>query len=120
MKKLIFLAIILISVSCATKSFSQDFCKSNPKYCKLLTDTGGIKMMLLTLPPGAKTASHTHPLNIGYVLKGGLYKWTYTNGKTESFDMKVGDEFHGGSEPPHYSWNAGQTTLQFLLIEKYK
>jgi len=120
MKKLLFLAVIIFAALLANKSMAQDLCKNNPKYCKLLSDTGGVKMMLITLPPGAKLGTHTHPLNFGYILKGGLYKWTYTNGKTESFDMKPGGEFHGGAETPHHSWNAGKTTIQFLLIERYK
>jgi len=75
--------------------------------------------MLITLSPGEKLITHTHPVNIGYVLKGGLYKWTYeNNGKTESALLKTGEEFHGGPETPHHSWNAGKTTIQFILVEK--
>ena len=76
-------------------------------------------MMLITLPPGGKLKEHTHPTNMGYATKGGLYKWTYADGKTESFNMKIGDSFKGGPEGPHHSWNAGKTTLQFILIEKH-
>lgn len=97
---------------------AQDVCTTNPKYCKLLNDTAGLKMMLITLPPGAKLVNHTHPVNFGYCLKGGLYKWTYVNGKTESVQMKPGDHFQSGPEESHHSWNAGKTTIQFILIEK--
>ena len=76
-------------------------------------------MVLVTLPAGAKLGTHTHPVNMGYCIQGGLYKWTYQNGKTESFEMKPGDTFQGGAEPPHFSWNAGKTTIQFVLVEKY-
>ena len=102
MKKIIVLALIIAGLSFANRSNAQDLYKTNPKYVKLLSDTGGIKMMLVTLPPGAKLKTHTHPLNFGYCLKGGLYKWTYTSGKTMSFLMKPGDDFHGGAETPHY------------------
>lgn len=112
----LFLSIAILSLGNSAKA--QDLCSTNPKYCKLLSDTAGVKMMLITLPPGAKLKEHTHPVNMGYVTKGGLYKWTYTNGKTESAAMKAGDSFHGGPETPHHSWNAGKTTLQFILIEK--
>jgi len=118
MKNIFILFVLLIIISIANTAKSQDLCSTNPKYCKLLSDTAGIKMMLITLPPAAKLTEHTHPLNIGYVLKGSLYKWTYTNGKTESSNLKAGDSFQGGPESPHYSWNAGKTTLQFILVEK--
>lgn len=111
-----FIAVAMVFASYIIKA--QDVCSTNPKHCKLLSDTAGVKMMLITLQPGEKLLEHTHPINMGYVIKGGLYKWTYTNGKTESADMKDGDSFYGGAETPHYSWNAGKTTLQFVLVEK--
>lgn len=97
---------------------AQDLYKGNTSHCKLLSDTAGVKMMLVTLKPGEKLTLHTHPWNFGYVLKGGLYKWTYENGKTESAEMKQGEHFAGPPEEPHYSWNGGNTTIQFVLFEK--
>jgi quercetin dioxygenase-like cupin family protein len=119
MKKTIipFLAVILL-IAFGSAVHAQDVCKSNPTHCKVLTDTAGVKMMLITLKPGEKLATHTHPWNFGYVLKGGLYKWTYSDGKTESAQMKEGDSFAGAPEGTHHSWNAGKTTIQFVLYEK--
>lgn len=119
MKKTIipFLA-LLFFLAIGSAVNAQDLSKSNPAQCKILADTAGVKMILVTLKPGEKLATHTHPWNFGYVLKGGLYKWTYTDGKTESADMKAGDSFAGGPETAHYSWNAGKTTIQFVLYEK--
>jgi len=105
-------------VACATVSNAQDVCKSNPLQCKILEDTANVKMVLITLKPGEKLVTHTHPWNFGYVLKGGLYKWTYTDGKTESAQMKEGDHFAGAPEGTHHSWNGGNTTIQFVLYEK--
>lgn len=119
MKKTVLTFLVLLFVmALSSKSFAQDVCKSNPRYCKLLVDTAGVKMMLITLKPGEKLATHTHPWNFGYVLKGGLYKWTYADGKTESVQMKEGDSFAGAPEGTHHSWNAGKTTIQFVLYEK--
>jgi quercetin dioxygenase-like cupin family protein len=120
MKKSIVLALVLFTIYMVNRAYGQDCATANPKYCKVLCDTAGIKMTLVTLPPGAKLVTHTHPLNYGYALKGGLFKWQYeATGKTESVQMKPGDEFHGGPEPAHHSWNAGKTEIQFLLIEKH-
>lgn len=119
MKKTIILSTVaLFLVALGSKTYAQDVCKSNPSHCKLLVDTANVKMMLITLKPGEKLATHTHPWNFGYVLKGGLYKWTYSNGKTESAEMKEGDSFAGAPEGTHHSWNAGKTTIQFVLYEK--
>ncbi len=112
---------VTLAVAMTLSFFSlraQDLCSTNPKYCKVLSDTAGVKMMLITLPPGAKLGTHTHPLNMGYVLKGGIYKWTYADGKSESADFKAGDSFHGGAEGQHHSWNGGKTTIEFVLVEK--
>jgi len=120
MKPFIFLSWVAMGTLFSLSAKSQDLCTANPKYCKVLSDTAGVKMMLITLPPGAKLVTHTHPVNMGYVIKGSIYKWTYADGKTESADMKAGDAFHGGAEGPHHSWNAGKSTLEFVLVEKNK
>ena len=119
MKKKILLSLLTVVGILTTAGLkAQDVCSSNPNHCKVLQDSGGIKMMLITLPPGAKLDTHTHPINIGYVLKGGLYEWTYTDGKTEQAHLKPGEDFVGGAEPAHFSWNGGKSTIQFILIEK--
>lgn len=118
MKKTLLLLMFICITAFVDHAYGQDLCSTNPKYCKLLTDTAGIKMMLITLPPGAKLGKHTHPVNMGYAIKGGLYKWTYDDGRTETFQMKPGDEFHSGPETPHFSWNAGKTSIEFILVEK--
>ena len=119
MKKIILLNCMLIAALFFTqKSFSQDLCSTNKNYCKLLSDTAGVKMMLIRLRPVDKIITHTNPINMGYIIKGGLYKWTFINGKTESYEMKAGTDFLSGAEPPHYSWNAGNTTIQFVLVER--
>ena len=119
MKKRIlpFLSVMFL-IAFGTNAHAQDVCEGNASHCKLLEDTAGVKLMLVTLKPGEKLVTHTHPWNFGYVLKGGLYKWTFTDGKTESAEMKEGDHFAGAPEGTHYSWNAGKTTIQFVLYEK--
>lgn len=117
-KKAIQFFTAIFFIACGSIANAQDVCKANPSYCKLLEDTAGVKMMLITLKPGEKLVTHTHPWNFGYVLKGGLYKWTYADGKTESAQMKEGDHFAGAPEGTHHSWNAGNTTIQFVLYEK--
>ena len=119
MKQFMLVTITLIGLlSFSQKSNAQDLCSTNKNYCKLLSDTAGTRMMLVTLPLGAKLKTHTHPIHMGYIIKGGLYKWTMINGKTESAQMKAGGNFLSGEEPPHYSWNAGNTTIQFILVER--
>jgi quercetin dioxygenase-like cupin family protein len=110
------IACVLLLVTAGVKA--QDVCKSNPSHCQVLQDTAGVKLVLITLKPGDKLQSHTHPWNFGYVLKGGEYKWTYADGKTESATLKAGDSFAGAPEGSHFSWNGGNTIIQFVLYEK--
>lgn len=118
MKKIFLSVLVVLAGASLNGTKAQDLCRANPKYCKLLTDTAGVKMMLVTLPPGAKLHTHDHPVNMGYVIKGGLYKWTFEGGASYSYEMKPGTEFHSGPETPHHSWNGGTTTIQFVLVEK--
>jgi quercetin dioxygenase-like cupin family protein len=117
-KKLIKLAFAVLFIVLSNVVYSQDVCKMNPSHCKLLSDTAGVKMMLITLQPGDKLLDHTHPWHFGYVLKGGLYKWTTPEGEIKSAEMKEGSYFAGAPEATHYSWNGGKTTIQFVMYEK--
>ena len=117
-KKIISIAVILFFVAFSTSTKAQDVCKSNPSACKILADTAGVKMMLITLKPGDKLVTHTHPWHFGYVIKGGLYKWTTPEGEVKGAEMKEGAHFAGAPEGAHYSWNGGKTTIQFVMYEK--
>ncbi|PSL45673.1 Cupin domain-containing protein [Chitinophaga niastensis] len=118
MKKMLLLIFIVFAGLVFNNAYGQDVCSTNPKYCKLLSDTAGVRMMLITLPPGAKLATHTHPVNMGYVVKGGLLKIAYDDGKKESHMLKAGDAMHRGPETPHHAWNAGKTTIELIFVEK--
>lgn len=112
--RVIFLMLGLISIQ---KGCAQDLLSLNKQYCKLLRDTAGVKMILVTLPPLAKLQTHTHPTHMGFIIQGGMYKWTFVNGESGRAVMKPGDHFMRGPEGPHYSWNGGNSTLQFILVE---
>jgi quercetin dioxygenase-like cupin family protein len=121
MKKSVLLILIIFGISMINRTIAQDVCSTNPKYCKLLSDTAGVRMMLITLSPGAKLEMHTHPVNMIYIIKGGVLKVTYAeSGKTETLTGKEGDAFQSGPETPHNTVNAGKTTIQFILVEKNK
>lgn len=117
-QKLIPSLALLFFFLAAVSAQAQDVCKSNPSHCKILSDTAGVKMMLITLKPGDKLATHTHPWHFGYVIKGGLYKWTTPEGEEKSAMMKEGSHFAGPPEGAHHSWNGGKTTIQFVMYEK--
>ena len=117
-KKMIKYAAIVALMILNKATFAQDVCKSNPSNCKLLSDTAGVKMMLITLQPGEKLVEHTHPWHFGYVLKGGVYNWTTPEGDIRTAQMTEGAYFTGAPEGKHHSWNAGKTTIQFVMYEK--
>lgn len=117
MKRMTRVLFVWFGLHCMQAGHAQDIVSANMQYCKLLYDTAGIKMILVTLPPKAKLQTHTHAMCICFVIQGGVYKWTYVNGATESLLMKDGDHFMDGPTDPHYSWNGGNTTIQFLLVE---
>jgi quercetin dioxygenase-like cupin family protein len=120
-RKILFLtAVILFTAAVGGSVKAQDICNANTKYCKVLAEKGGMKMMMITLPAGAKLATHTHPDYAMYVLKGGLYEWKDDgDAKIQKANLKPGDAFPGDPEGAHHSWNAGKTTIQFILVEKH-
>ncbi|MDP4224688.1 MAG: cupin domain-containing protein [Bacteroidota bacterium] len=96
--------------------YSQDMAKVAPEVCKVLQDTLNVKMTMVTLHPGDKLPTHTHPTCMVYFLTGGKLSETL-NGKTTAMDFKPGTHLMVGPMPPHSDENVGDTDLIFLLVE---
>jgi quercetin dioxygenase-like cupin family protein len=116
MKTIINLAILSLLFSTAA-IFSQDWVKVNPEMNTIITDTTLLRATVATIEPGKKSELHTHPANYFYALTDCKLKVYYSDGQTESFELKAGDSGYGSPERPHQTENVGDNTVRFLLIE---
>lgn len=101
----------------AGAALAQDVAKVSPRTNKVLVDNQHVRVLQATFAPGAKEGVHTHPAGWYYVTKGGELKVTYSDGKIEMWEPKVGESAWMDGEKPHTAENVGKTTLQYLMVE---
>ena len=86
------------------------------KPCEKLHEDSQIRMARCTFPPGAMHVKHSHPAYLAYVLSGGKAKVDDEKGLRE-VDVKTG-VLNESSPIVHEVTNVGDTTLQYLVVEK--
>ena len=84
---------------------------------KLLADNNYVRAFETTLKPGEKTDMHTHPAHFYYALTDGKLIVHYSDGKSETYELKAGDADASDPERPHMSENGGPNELKFLVVE---
>ncbi len=98
-------------------ALAQDVAKVSPATSKVLLENEHVRVILATFEPGAKEGLHTHPASYYYVTMPGKLKVSYSDGKVEIWEPKVGEQDWMDGEAPHTAENIGSTVLQYLLVE---
>jgi len=96
---------------------AQDWKNINPKMNNILVDTTLLRATVVTMEPGQKSDTHSHPAHFFYALTDGKLIIHYTDGKNETFDLKAGDSGYSIPERPHITENAGTKQVKFLIVE---
>jgi mannose-6-phosphate isomerase-like protein (cupin superfamily) len=117
MKKIVSIIGVGILLTISANLHAQSWTKVDPKMTKMLTDTTLVRAYIATLAPGEKSTSHTHPAAFFYALTSGKLHVTYSDGKTEDWDLKEGESGYSGPERPHVTQNTGDAPMKFLLVE---
>ena len=108
-----------LSVLLGTSLLAQDMVKVAPKNCTVVLDNDRVRVIRVVLKPGEKLPMHSHPANIVYSLTSGKAKYTFTDGKTEERETKVGQAVW--SEPiSHSTENTGPAETRALVTELKK
>ncbi|MBV8551482.1 MAG: cupin domain-containing protein [Acidobacteriaceae bacterium] len=97
--------------------FAQDAAKVAPNNFKVLAENEHIRVVQDTLAPGETEAMHNHPAGWYYVTRPGTMRVTRTDGKTEIWNAKAGEQAWMDAEAPHTAENIGKTTIQYVLVE---
>lgn len=87
------------------------------KPCDNLFEDTQIRVSRCTLPPGTAHVCHSHPSYVYYVLSGGKAELQDEKG-SRKVDLATGAFVELPPVPWHDLANIGETTLQFLIIEK--
>ena len=97
---------------------AQDPVKVAGDTYKLIVENDSIRALDVNIPPGTKTAMHSHPDSAAVVLEAGAIRWTRPDGKSE----QTGPGFTRGSilymaSDTHVAENIGTTSVHFILVE---
>src|SRR5438128_8643002 len=87
------------------------------KPCEKFFEDAQILIARCTFPPGAMHVCHSHPSYVSYVLSGGKAQIQDEKG-TRQVELRTGSHLDVPPVPWHELTNIGDTTLQFLIVEK--
>jgi len=90
MNKLIVVAGVLVLVS-APVLVAQDVMQSGARHLKVLAEDDRVRVLELAPKKGDKTAVHSHPYSVLYVVKGGRIRSTLPDGSTKVSELKSGE-----------------------------
>jgi quercetin dioxygenase-like cupin family protein len=94
----------------------QDPVKVSPELYKVILDNERLRVLDITLKPGAKSPMHSHPDFVVYALSDGKAKFTFKDGKTQDIELKNG-QCVWNDAMSHAAENTGQADLHVLNIE---
>jgi len=110
------LSLFCFSIFTAVTLNAQDVSKVSPKNYKVVIDNDKVQVLDNTSNPGDKTAMHSHPDYLIYVLEGGTVKSTTQDGKSETLVFKKGQTLWRNATT-HATQNIGKTKIHLLLVE---
>jgi beta-alanine degradation protein BauB len=89
MKRLCFVAFAAMLLPAVT--LAQDALAVAPENFKLLAENDKVRVLEHIQDKGAQVPMHSHPALVVYVLKGGILRFTFPDGKTSERTSKTGD-----------------------------
>ena len=116
---LIVLTLLYFIIFSAVSLNAQDVSKVSSKNYKVVLDNEKVRVIDNQSNPGDKTAWHSHPDMLIYVLEGGTVKATTKDGKSKTTDFKKGQTLWMDAIT-HETQNIGKTKLHLLLVELKK
>ena len=87
-----------------------------PHVYKVAFENDRLRLLEVTMSPGAESELHSHPDYLVYALSGGKVRLTGASGEGADVDIKEGDTMWRESEE-HSALNIGGGELRALFIE---
>lgn len=120
MKRIFIVMFVLLAAgllrSDAAVTSEQDVAVVNATTVKVKLDNPRVRVMDVTLKPGEKEKTHSHPAYVVYVIEGGKVRNHASDGTTVEAEFKAGDVLY--REPlTHWAENIGTTTIRLVLVE---
>jgi len=95
---------------------AQDPTVAAPNVYKVAFENDRVRLLQVTMEPGASSALHSHPDYLVYALSDGTVRLTDASGQAAEVPIKAGDIMWRPSEV-HTAFNIGSTTVSALFFE---
>ena len=100
----------------ANVSSEQDPVTVNASTIKVKLDNPRVRVLDVTLKPGEKEKTHSHPAYVVYIIEGGKVRNHAADGSVAEAEFKAGDVLY--RDPlTHWAENIGNTTIRLVLVE---
>lgn len=100
----------------ASVSSEQDPVTVNASTIKVKLDNPRVRVLDVTLKPGEKEKTHSHPAYVVYIIEGGKVRNHAADGSVAEAEFKAGDVLY--RDPlTHWAENIGNTTIRLVLVE---
>jgi mannose-6-phosphate isomerase-like protein (cupin superfamily) len=96
---------------------SDDAVNIAPHLHTIIFEDDKMRVLKVSVKPGAIAAMHWHPRNINYVLSGGLLRFGKTDGTTIDVDLTNGQVTSSPTEGSHAVENVGETLVETIQVE---
>lgn len=97
-------------------SSDQDPVTVNASTIKVKLDNPRVRVLDVTLKPGEKEKTHSHPAYVVYIIEGGKVRNHAADGSVAEAEFKAGDVVY--RDPlTHWAENIGNTTIRLVLVE---
>ena len=120
MKRMFVLICVLLAAGFvrgdASNTREQDPVTVNAKTIVVKLDNPRVRVLDVTLKPGEKEKTHSHPAYVVYIIEGGKVRNHASDGTTVEAEFKAGDVLY--RDPlTHWAENIGTTTIRLVLVE---
>ena len=106
-------SLVLMSSGAA---FAQDPVKVASKHYTVVLDNPSVRVLKANVPPGAKTAMHSHPDSIVIPLAAAKVRFAMPDGKSEESDLPADSAMYTPAHT-HSGENIGKTRVDVLIVE---
>lgn len=95
---------------------SDDAVNIAPDLHSVIFEDDSMRVLKVTVKPGATAAMHWHPKNINYILSGGTLRFNKPDGSSVDVTLTEG-QVTNSEESSHAVENIGDTTVETVQVE---
>lgn len=107
---------VMPKVIAGTNTQANDAVTIAPDLHEVIFENDKIRVLKVTVPPGAKAAMHWHPENMNYILAPGKLKFTKPDGSVAELALTEG-QVTSSPAGSHEVENTDATELQTIQVE---